>query len=45
MSVGSLEIVLTENPLWIKTSEAFLLSTQDAGEVGKRSNAVLVVAA
>ena len=33
MSVGSVEIVLTENPL-IKTSEAFLLSTQVAGEVG-----------
>lgn len=34
MSVGSLEIVLAENTLWIEIREAFLLSTQVAGEVG-----------
>lgn len=32
MRVGRLEIALTGNPLWVKSSEAFLLFAQVAGE-------------
>lgn len=34
MRIGRLEIALTGNPLWIETSEAFLLFAQVAGEAG-----------